>query len=125
MSTQFLKRLQLRYQDFALRNGPLPISEGKALNLTLGMLGGSPKFNAMRSWQICLSSSRVSWNESVDVQSHEKMRFVILSYFRIAFFVVDFKVIARPYILRNKRFECNLKADLKFCSKLNYLQLKE
>ena len=39
----------------------------------------------MRSWQICISSSRVSWNESVNVQTHEKMNFVILSYFRIAF----------------------------------------
>ena len=27
----------------------------------------------------------MSWNESVNVQTHEKMNFVILSYFRIAF----------------------------------------
>ena len=76
-------------------------------------------FIGMRSWQICLTSSRLRWNESVDVQTQDKIKFVILSYFRIAFFVVDFKVIALLYILRNKRFECNLKANLKFCSKLN------
>ena len=38
------KRTTTWYQDFALRNGPLPISEVKALgmNLKRGMLGGSP-----------------------------------------------------------------------------------
>ena len=69
----------------------------------------------------CVLGKFVEWV----VQTHEKMNFVILSYFRIAFFVVDFKAIARLYIIRNKSFECNLKANMKFCSKLNYLQLKE
>lgn len=73
----------------------------------------------MRSWQICLSSSRVSCPDS---RENEFCNIILLSN---SVFVVDFKAIARLYIIRNKSFECNLKANMKFCSKLNYLQLKE
>ena len=60
----------------------------------------------MRSWQICLSSSRVSWNESVNVQTHEKMNFVILSYFQIAFFSSILKQLLVFILWGNKSFEC-------------------